>query len=162
MLRNFGQLPIYLLGILACFAIFLSAAEIEFSPSAEYSAEEAVQIQLAALKNNDYPKEDAGIAVAYRFASPSNKSITGPLEHFTAMVSGGPYRYLLNHTSVRIGEPDQDESNARVPIIVTSTDGQEIGYVFVMSKQDDKDCKCWMTDSVVPIQSRETQSTPII
>jgi hypothetical protein len=61
-----------------------------------------------------------------------------------------------------VGRPEQDDSSAHVPVIVTTAGGQEIGYIFVLSKQDDEHCKCWMTDSVVPIEPDETVIAPII
>ena len=40
-------------------------------PSPELSPRDVVRIQLSALKHNDTPEPDAGIATVFRFASPS-------------------------------------------------------------------------------------------
>ena len=47
-------------------------------PRPELSPQQVVQYQVDALQQNDDPKSDAGIERAFRFASPSNKQVTGP------------------------------------------------------------------------------------
>ena len=46
------------------------------APSPGYSPGEVVQILVEALREND--ADDSGIAVVFRFASPENRSVTGP------------------------------------------------------------------------------------
>jgi hypothetical protein len=49
-------------------------------PSPLLSPDEVVKIQVAALKDND--ASNSGIELTFRFASPENRSTTGPLDRF--------------------------------------------------------------------------------
>jgi hypothetical protein len=49
--------------------------------------------------------DNEGIATVFRFASPENKSVTGPLSRFTQMIKRG-YPDMLNHTSARLEDID--------------------------------------------------------
>ena len=40
------------------------------------------------MQHNDEPAPDAGIATAFRFASPGSHAVTGLLARFAAMVHG--------------------------------------------------------------------------
>ena len=58
-------------------------------PDPALSPGDVVRIQLEALRRND--EQDRGIAVAFRFASPANRTNTGPLSRFIAMIKeAGP------------------------------------------------------------------------
>ncbi|KAK4559279.1 hypothetical protein RGQ29_008492 [Quercus rubra] len=75
---------------------FLSADWLEsrkkrpFGPRLNFSAEEAVQHQLDALKYNDQPRQDYGIEVMYRF------------ERFRRIFHHSTYRVLLGHKDRKI------------------------------------------------------------
>ena len=55
-------------------------------PKPELTPEQVVEIQVEALRKNDVPTPDAGIATTFRFASPGNRKVTGPLERFAPIV----------------------------------------------------------------------------
>ena len=123
------------------------------SPSPELGPAEVVQIQLQALRQND--ETDAGIAVAFRFASPANKASTGPLERFVQMIKAGPYRLMLEF-----------ETASYKPIVVegihalqrvTLVGRREIRtYDFFLRRQTGPPCKgCWMTEAVVVVPGVE-------
>ncbi|MSV29914.1 MAG: hypothetical protein EXQ52_14390 [Bryobacterales bacterium] len=57
-------------------------------PGPALTPAEVVRTQITALRNNDKPRKDAGIATAFRFASPGNRAATGPLDRFILMVKG--------------------------------------------------------------------------
>ena len=61
-------------------------------------------MQLDALRNNGPYNE--GIERTFRFASPANRELTGPLERFAELL-----------------EPIIDEKFALVPVIVSQADG---------------------------------------
>ncbi|XP_020536447.1 uncharacterized protein LOC105637683 isoform X3 [Jatropha curcas] len=61
-----------------------------FGPRLNFSAEEAVQYQLDALKYNDQPRPDYGIEVMYRF------------ERFRRIFHHSTYRVLLGHKERKI------------------------------------------------------------
>ncbi|XP_057960194.1 uncharacterized protein LOC131152366 isoform X1 [Malania oleifera] len=96
---------------------FLSADWLEsrrkrpFGPRLDYSAEEAVQYQLDALKYNDQPRQDYGIEVMYRFAGfdPFERSTyfgpffdLGQFERFRRIFHHSTYRVLLGHKERKI------------------------------------------------------------
>lgn len=96
---------------------FLSADWLEsrrkrpFGPRLNFSAEEAVQYQLDALKYNDQPRQDYGIEVMYRFAGfdPFERSTyfgpffdLGQFERFRRIFHHSSYRVLLCHRERKI------------------------------------------------------------
>ncbi|MFQ5995065.1 MAG: DUF4864 domain-containing protein [Acidiferrobacterales bacterium] len=124
-------------------------------PDPRFSAAQVIRIQLEALGKKDMPYEDAGIEIAFRFASPSNKSITGPLERFTALVGNPVYRPMLDHEKVEYGEIIVSQYSAVQAVIVTTRDGRRVGYLFSLSKQKTgRYASCWMTDSVTRFDIR--------
>ncbi|KAG6519308.1 hypothetical protein ZIOFF_022801 [Zingiber officinale] len=77
-----------------------------FGPKLEFSAEEAIQCQIDALKYNDQPRPDYGIEVMYRFAGfdPFERSTyfgpffdLGQFERFRRIFHHPTYRVLLAH-----------------------------------------------------------------
>ena len=66
-------------------------------PGPEYGPADVVRIQVQALAHNDTPYRNAGIEVAFRFASPANKRVTGPLWRFIQMLYNPTYRPFLDH-----------------------------------------------------------------
>ncbi|XP_010254295.1 PREDICTED: uncharacterized protein LOC104595308 isoform X2 [Nelumbo nucifera] len=96
---------------------FLSADWLEsrrkrpFGPRLNFSAEEAVQYQLDALKYNDQPRQDYGVEVMYRFAGfdPFERSTyfgpffdLGQFERFRRIFHHSTYRVLLGHKERKI------------------------------------------------------------
>jgi hypothetical protein len=59
------------------------------------SARDIIELQMEALQKNN--KEDSGIRLAYRFASPENKQSTGPYSNFRKMLYSSTYNPLLNN-----------------------------------------------------------------
>ncbi|KAI3875096.1 hypothetical protein MKW98_019669 [Papaver atlanticum] len=77
-----------------------------FGPKLNFSAEDAVQCQLDALKHNDQPRQDYGVEVMYRFAGfdPFERSTyfgpffdLGQFERFRRIFHHSTYRVLLGH-----------------------------------------------------------------
>ena len=121
------------------------------APAPGLDPAEVVRIQVEALRNNSLL--DEGIELTYRFASPGNKRVTGPLVRFTAMVRSPPYDRLLNHRSARYGPLAVSDDEAYQRVIITDSEGEEIAYHWVVSRQSEGEFKdCWMTDGVVPVQ----------
>jgi hypothetical protein len=125
-------------------------------PRPELSPAEVVQYQVAALQQNDEPKSDAGIERAFRFASPSNKQVTGPLEHFVQIVKSPAYSPLLNSRSSAIVESELKDGQAKIAVKIVTADGRPLTYVFILSKQNEGEFHdCWMTDGVAPLKEAE-------
>ena len=81
------------LGFLIPFQIWgLSVKDAYPNPSLNPS--DVVKMQLTAMQQND--ESNLGIEVTFRFASPSNRRYTGPLERFIRLVKNPSYKHLLN------------------------------------------------------------------
>lgn len=125
-------------------------------PSPNHSPGDVIRIQLQALADNDHPTENAGIEVTFRFASPANKSATGPLGRFIRMVQSPAYRPMLNHKAASYGELRIEGNQAAQAVVLTTSSGERIGYVFLLSKQEGGICdECWMTDGVLRFEVGE-------
>jgi len=119
-------------------------------PSPSLSPTEVVKIQVAALKVND--ASNSGIELTFRFASPENRSTTGPLERFIRMVRSSPYDRLINHRSVAYGPIRISGDDASQEVTVEDMLGEKTTYLWVLGRQDNgKYADCWMTDAVLPL-----------
>jgi len=123
-------------------------------PEPELKPNDVVSLQLLAMQQND--DSDFGIEVTFRFASPSNKIQTGPLKRFIRLVRNPSYRPLLNHINATFLELNIEEDFAVQDVIITTSNGERIGYRFRLSIQKGPLYPgCWMTDSVVPFKVME-------
>jgi hypothetical protein len=128
------------------------------TPKPDYSPQEVVRIQLDALKHNDQPGPDAGIAKVFQFASPENQAKTGPLDRFAAMVKGDTYGALVNHQTALYAKLQGDDRQVQQLVQITAADGSVAWYVFVLRKQGDGKFKdCWMTDGVIRVSPDQGQ-----
>jgi hypothetical protein len=119
------------------------------TPDLSHSPEEVVSIQLGALASNDDPFEDAGIAVAYNFASPANRRATGPFDRFVRMVRGPRYAPMIDHTEATAGPLERRGSRAEQRVTLTGPDGRTVTYAFGLSNARDGDLDGhWLTDRV--------------
>jgi hypothetical protein len=122
-------------------------------PDPKFSPADVVRIQLQAMQANDSPHKNAGIEIAFRFASPRNKMTTGPLARFIDLVNNPVYRSMLNHRRVDFGQLEIEQDKAVQPVIVIGSNGERTGYLFALSKQDSgRYASCWMTDAVIRIE----------
>ncbi len=125
-------------------------------PRPAYPPEEVVRIQIEALGDNDRPHPDAGIEITFRFASPANRRVTGPLPRFIEMVHNPDYRPMLNHGGARYGKLKREGDQASQTVILKTGDGSRVGYLFQLSRQSEAPYKdCWMTDSVMRFEVRD-------
>ena len=119
------------------------------SPGPALSPEDVVSIQLEALRHNDSPSRDAGIATTFRFASPANRVATGPLDRFADLVKTSAYRAMIDHRRVERGPMHVEGDEARQRVVVWSATGARVAYMFFLSRQHGGPCDgCWMTDGV--------------
>ena len=142
------------LGLMAAAAVASTLAAGEFGdarPDPSLGPEEVVRIQIGALGDNDDPHPDNGIGVTFRFASPANKVMTGPVERFKAMVHSPGFQPLIDYRSASYENLVIDGDNAAIDVILLGKDSIFVGYRFTLSRQRGGACAgCWMTDSVVP------------
>ncbi len=125
----------------------------EPTPKPELTPDKVVRIQLNALAQNNTPYPDAGIEIAFRFASPANKQTTGPLNRFIQLVHNPAYKPMLNHQKARFGQIVIEDVQAYLAVYLTASDGKRVGYMFILSKQiGGAYDQCWMTDAVFEIK----------
>ena len=123
-------------------------------PEPKLKPNDVVRLQLLAMQQND--DSDFGIEVTFRFASPANKKQTGPLKRFISLVRNPSYRPLLNHINATFLELTVEEVFAVQDVIITTSNGERIGYRFRLSIQKGPLFPgCWMTDSVTPFKVLE-------
>lgn len=123
-------------------------------PEPKLKPNDVVRLQLLAMQQND--DSDFGIEVTFRFASPANKKQTGPLKRFISLVRNPSYRPLLNHINATFIELTVEEVFAIQDVIITTSNGERIGYRFRLSIQKGPLYPgCWMTDSVTPFKVLE-------
>jgi hypothetical protein len=123
-------------------------------PKPEMVPENVVRIQLDALANNDTPYQNAGIEIAFRFASPGNKQSIGPLNRFIQLVHNPVYKPMIDHRTARVGNLVIEDEVALLPVYLTASDGEFIGYLFILSRQKGGLYdQCWMTDAVLRFET---------
>lgn len=118
-------------------------------PNVDYSPRQVIRLVVEALARNDVPHANAGIATVFRFASPANRKITGPLARFTRMLHDQTYGVMLDHATAAYGLLRIDGRYALQSVIITAADGERAGYVFELSRQTQPPyAGVWMTDAV--------------
>ena len=134
----------------------------DVQPSPALTPQQVVQVQIDALRRNDIPKADAGIELSFRFASPSNRLVTGPLDHFIAIVRSPVYSPLLNSISAAVEDSEVEADQAKVLVQIVSASGHEVYYLFLLSKQQTGECRgCWMTDAVLRLERERTDADQV-
>ena len=107
-------------------------------------------IQLEALKENNFPYDDAGIEQTWEFAHPQNRQYTGPLSNFKLMMRSNSYSLMLNHSNHNIIFVSMDENTANYFIEITDKIGNKFGFTWTLTKILTRGelLNCWMTLSV--------------
>ncbi|MDN5212080.1 DUF4864 domain-containing protein [Fulvivirgaceae bacterium BMA12] len=124
-------------------------------PRQDLSPEEVVVSQLVALQTNDQPVTDHGITVAFAFASPQNKSNTGPMARFKAMLKSDTYRPLIDHREYKVSKHFIEKDKAQFFVEIISKEHKTLHYLFDLSRVDEAPYQgFWMTASVIPIQGK--------
>ncbi|MEM1023014.1 MAG: DUF4864 domain-containing protein [Myxococcota bacterium] len=137
-------------------ALFAFSADAQ--PSPELGVEAVVRVQLEALKLNPQLDDDAGIRLAFRFASPSNRAQTGPIERFIPMVKAPAYAPLLGFDSSSVVVMNAKPSGAHVVVEVRRGSKTQM-YMWVLSLQENG---CWMTDAVVPVEPEGEEAPELL
>lgn len=129
-----------------------SAAPAHPQPELGLTPEDVVSIVIRALAHNDDPYPDAGIETTFRFASPSNRANTGPLQRFSKMVKSHPYGDMVDHRQSDIGEVVFVGDKAYFLVQLVARSGRAVAYAFRLSQQSDGEYQgMWMTDAVWPV-----------
>lgn len=143
-----------LFAITALGAGLMAHAQTKPEPSPQWQPVQVVNLQLEALRAND-PATDAGIAAAYRFASPRNKAAVGNLENFTRMLHGG-YADMLTHKSADLETLKMQDDEAVIGVTLQLAGGTQHKYLFLLARNQGEPCDgCWLTDGVIPVERAE-------
>ncbi len=119
-------------------------------PSPRFTPEDVIRIQIGALSAEGDVR--TRIENCYRFASPANRSYTGPLARFAGMVQSPSYAALLNAKHFLVGRASQDNGEARLLLTVVDGNGELSVFRCFLSKQTNVEfAGCWMTDAVIPV-----------
>ena len=138
--------------LIILFAIFISDTTLAelLKPKPALKSNEVVSIQLNALKDNNNPFLNAGVAQTWEFAHPSNRKYTGPLENFTKMMYTPSYVTILDHTYHNIIYVSVRDFIAHYFVELTDKEGNKFGFTWTLEKviTESKFKDCWMTTAV--------------
>jgi len=124
------------------------------APNTSTTPQQVVKTVIDALRDND--ENNTGIATVYCFASPTNKSSTGPIDRFTTMITNG-YSHMLNHAYNYTEEMKIENDIAQQPVWLVTRDGREYGCLFTVGKQTEGEfAGMWMTEAVMPLKRKGT------
>lgn len=138
-------------------ALVLPARAQEASP--QLAPEEVARKQMEALSAAG-PVE-ARIDQCYRFASPANRTYTGPLNRFSAMVQSPEYQALLNARHFLVGRATQRQNEAHLLVTTVDAAGELTLFRFFLSKQALAPyADCWMTDAVIRLGAVKPPEKP--
>lgn len=130
----------------SCIALAFDVTQV---PNPSLSPQSVVQFQLQALRTD---ANGEGIEATFRFASPSNKAITGPLERFSKLFDAEQYRPMLNHQDAEVKLLNSDGTVAEVMAALVDANGEYFWYQFKLSRQNKSPYNnCWMTDAVLRV-----------
>ena len=128
-----------------------------YEPTPLLSAEQVVLNQLYALRMSD----DKGVPKAFAFASPANKTVTGPASNFARMIRFG-YSVMLHWVQAYVLElsyPAQPASRAVFAVVLVE-DPERVPEAFEwrldVQEEGSEHEGCWMTSSVLPSRTRHT------
>ncbi len=138
--------------MLMCLALFRPAiADSLIEPSAEYSPQVVIEIQLLGLQASapEDIRDGKGIEQVWLFAHPNNKRITGPLPRFRTLFDSPSYAPLVNHITHQIDVVSLSEREASFVVMVQGQDGQNYAYLWQLMKvSEGAEQDFWMTVSV--------------
>lgn len=121
-------------------------------PDPAISPTKVVETQLAGLA--DRGSGGVGILQCYCFASPANRSVTGPLDRFGSMVRMGDFACLANPQATLVGEAQLAGRLARLLVTVVDENRRLRAFTFILSRQTAEPFRdCWMTEAVFPVGS---------
>ncbi len=122
--------------------------DLTLQPNPAMTAQEVVEFQLSALQQ----ATDDGIGATFRFASPANRKVTGPLSRFSKLFDAPQYQPMLDNQGTQIKLVSDDGINAELLAGVVDRSGDLHWYRFRLSKQSESPyVNCWMTDAVIAV-----------
>jgi hypothetical protein len=131
-------------------SIVRSVSPYLFEPNPDLSPDDVVKIQLDALQNNDLTPDNEGIRLAFRFASPQNQEVTGPIERFIHIIKRGDYAPMVGFERAEVGVMLVLGDYAQQRVRVINRRRGSATYIFTLSRQHEPPyADCWMIDAVL-------------
>ena len=122
--------------------------DISLQPSPSLTPQQVVTFQLNALRQ----ASEAGINATFRFASPENRKVTGPVERFARLFDSAQYQPMLNNRGTEVKLVSNDGTTAELLAGVVDQSGELHWYSFRLSRQPEAPYEnCWMTDAVLAV-----------
>ncbi len=118
-------------------------------PNASLSPEQVVDAQMRAMAA--YRDDRRAIHQVFAFASPANRSMTGPIGRFERMILRPPYHLLVVSEHWIAGRVVRRDGQATRLVTTVSAQGRVSLFRFYLSLQSDDFEDCWMTDRVVSL-----------
>ena len=119
-------------------------------PGPHLAPETVVRAQLEALRHND--ASDRGIATCFRFASPQNKSQTGPLPRFVMIVKSPVFQPLFQYDRADYEPIEIAGRQARQIVNLRNNAGETASYLFLLEQQQHPEVRdYWMTEGVIRV-----------
>lgn len=126
----------------------LLQVDLTLQPTPALTPQQVVDFQLTALGQDN----DDGISATFRFASPANRSMTGPLSRFSRLFDSPQYQPMLNNKGTEIKLVSSDGFKAELLAGVVDESGDLHWYRFRLSRQTEAPYEnCWMTDAVMAV-----------
>lgn len=119
------------------------------APSPELTPKAVIDAHLEALGRNDQPHVDAGVEVAYRFASPELKAHLGGFAGFRRALHGPAFRPLMHRARALVDTVDaygrKDEDHASVLVVTLDAMGFPVGFLFDLRRAEESPVRgCWL------------------
>ena len=132
------------------------------APSTALAPGDVVEIVINALANNDLPFPNAGIETTFNFASPANKTFTGPLERFAMLVKGPVFGQMVDHRDSTLSKVVVDGNQAIRMVQIVTPDNETFYYAFRLGLQQEGDfAGMWMTEAVWPLEDPHSDKLAI-
>ncbi len=127
-------------------------------PCPEVEPHQVLRIQLAALKVNDLPVKNHGVAIAHLFCTPESREILGPPELFANLFKDPMYAPLLNFDEVEFEPITIKNDRATQRFSVTDLLGERAYYVaHLLIQKTGDEAGCWLTDSILRVACQKVQ-----
>ena len=127
-------------------------------PNSGIGPGEVIQAVVRALENYNSPSPNAGIFTAYQFASPANRTNTGPYGNFLRLIKNPAFAPLLVRHATEFGPLAVQGDHAEQEVSLRTDDGRVARFYFVLSRQSSQQTQgrcagCLMVDQVNVIRA---------
>ena len=121
-------------------------------PSPALDARAVIDLSLSALAANDRVRPDAGVRLAWRFASPDYKAQHGSFEAMRRAFHAPALAPLLQHRETLVDPSPPGAGRARVVVIALGDRGEPLGFVFELARSE-RTRDCWLIAGIRRISS---------